>query len=396
MRDDPGQTSAPPLTWQDGAYVQSKTDPETVNLGLGQPSPRLLPVHLLHEAAARTLGPGADPLMLQYGSIAGHAGIREVLAELLSRRYRFPIAADGLVMTGGISSALSFVAQVFARPGQAVVCSDPTYFLARGIFESQGLPTVGIPVDEGGLRVDALQRRLEAGLRPAFVYCMPSFHNPYGVDLEPARARRLVELAEQYDFVVVADEPYVMLHFGEAPPPCMMSYDGGRGRVISLGSFSKILGPGLRLGWLHAEAPLVERFCEHGALRSGGGLNPMVCAVVENLIEAGDLDRNIDELRATFTTRARALTDVLRQHFPSLSVPQPRGGYFIWLPLPPQLDTTELLEAALEQKVGFTPGARCAVDLDLSHCLRVCFAFYEPHELELGVQRLAGVLKLGA
>ncbi|MEM7151761.1 MAG: PLP-dependent aminotransferase family protein [Myxococcota bacterium] len=394
MTDDAGQTSAPPLTRQDGAYVQSKTDPETVNLGLGQPSPRLLPVHLMHQAAARTLGPGADPLMIQYGSIAGHAGIREALAELLSRRYRFPIEADGLVMTGGISSALSFVAQVFARPGQAVVCSDPTYFLARGIFESQGLPTVGIPVDEGGLRVDLLQARLEAGLRPAFVYCMPSFHNPYGVDLEPARARHLVELAERYDFLVVADEPYVMLHFDPAPPPCMMAYDEGRARVLSLGSFSKILGPGLRLGWLHAEASLLERFCEHGALRSGGGLNPMVCALVENVIHTGELDRHIDELKDTFTTRARTLSAALRRHLPSLPVPEPRGGYFIWLPLPSHYDTTALLDTALEQQVGFTPGARCAVDLDLSHCLRVCFAFYEPHELELGVERLAAVLDL--
>src|SRR5690606_15343547 len=102
-----------------------------------------------------------------------------------------------------------------------------------------------------------------------FVYCMPSFHNPMGVCLAPERARRLVELAERHDFVVVADEPYVMLGFDPTPPPCMMRYDEGRGRVLSLGTFSKILGPGLRLGWVHAAEPLVERWSGHGALRSG-------------------------------------------------------------------------------------------------------------------------------
>lgn len=381
------------LTTQTGPYPQTPAGPEAINLGLGQPSPSCLPLAMVHEAASRRLGAGADPLVLQYGTIAGPESFRTALAGVLTRRYRWPVEPKELLVTGGISSALAFASQLLARAGQTVVCGDPTYFLAKGIFESQGLPVIGVPVDHGGMQVDVLEARLAAGLRPAFVYCMPSFHNPYGVCLEAARARRLVELAEQHDFVIVADEPYVLLHFGDEPPTCMMAYDEGRGRVLSLGSFSKILGPGLRLGWVHAAEGLVERFSQHGALRSGGGLNPVVASIVEGVIESGGLDRNIDDLREVLGTRAKALWGALRRHLPEHAVAEPRGGYFVWVPLPAGVDASELLAKGEAHGVKFTPGSRCAVERDLRGFARLSFAFYEPEELELGVERLATILR---
>lgn len=380
------------LTTQTGPYPQTAAGPEAINLGLGQPSPSLLPLGLIHAAAATQLGAGADPLVLQYGTIRGPAGFLDALGGLLTRRYRFGVSASQLLVTGGISSALAFTSQLFARAGQAVVCSDPTYFLARGIFESQGLPVHGVPVDDGGLQVDVLEQRLDAGLRPAFVYCMPSFHNPTGVCLEPARARKLVALAERFDFLVVADEPYVMLHFGEAPPPCMMAYDEGRGRVLSLGSFSKILAPGLRLGWVHAAEPLVERFSQHGALRSGGGLNPVIASIVQGVIESGAQDDHIEHLRATLQARAAVLWSTLQQRLPDCGAAEPRGGYFVWVPLAAGVDANELLERAETVGVRFTPGSRCAVERDLRGFVRLSFAFYEATELELGVARLSSLM----
>ncbi|MCX4247154.1 aminotransferase-like domain-containing protein [Paraliomyxa miuraensis] len=387
------------MTAQTGEYPQTAAGPEAINLGLGQPSPSLLPLALIREAAAARLGAGADPLVLQYGAIHGPQSFRESLAELMTRRYHLgaghEVAASQLLVTGGISSALSFTAQLFARPGQTVVCSDPTYFLARGVFESQGLAVEGVPVDAEGIDVSALEQRLARGAAPAFVYCMPSFHNPTGACLAPDRARRLVELAERHDFLVVADEPYVMLGFAPEPPPCMMTYDEGRGRVLSLGSFSKILAPGLRLGWAHAAEPLIERFSLHGALRSGGGLNPVIASIVQGVIEGGALDRHIDHLRRTFEARAQALMDALRQHLPRLveGVAEPRGGYFVWLPLPEGCDGAALLEAGSEAHgVRFTPGSRCAVTRDLSRFIRLSFAFYEPDELREGARRLAKLL----
>lgn len=377
------------LTAQVSELVQAQTRPGEINLGLGQPSPQLLPLHLLREAAARRMSDQCDPLLLQYGAIQGPLGFREALAGLLERRTDVRADAAQLAVTGGTSAALSFVAQLFAKPGDTVVCSDPTYFLAHGIFESQGLLTFGVPLDDQGVRVDVLEDALASGrVKPALVYCIPSFHNPTGVTLAPERAARLVELAVQYDFLIVADEPYPMLHGGDTSPPVMMAYDQGRGRVLSLGSFSKILGPGLRLGWLHAAEERIEQFCQHGALRSGGGLNPIATALVHDLIERGDLERHIDQLRATFSTRRAALHDALRETFPSLEFAVGDGGYFVWLTFGPEVDANALTEHAESFGVRFTAGSRCAVDADLRRNIRLCFAFYEPDELREGVARL--------
>jgi DNA-binding transcriptional MocR family regulator len=273
------------------------------------------------------------------------------------------------------------------------VTGDPTYFLARGVFETAGLDVVGVPVDEGGLDVAALSERLEAGLEIDFVYCIPAYHNPCAINLAPSRAQSLVELAETHDFVVVADEPYVLLNFGSRPA-CMASYDRGRDRVLSLGSFSKLLGPGLRLGWAHATEPLLERLSQHGVLRSGGGLNPVVSAIVHRLIEEGFLERHVDELREDLGKRAAALSSAVREHLPSVSFTEPAGGYFARLRFRDDVDVLALdALARAEHGVGLTAGTRCAVERDLSRSARVSFSFYEPEEIHEAIRRLARALE---
>lgn len=385
-----------PQTAQLGPFPQSHADEQIINLGLGQPSPVLLPLAALHEAAVQSLGPGADPLVLQYGALRGYEGLRADLSAYLSAGYQIPVRAEELLITGGTSLGLSLASQILAAAGDTVVVGDPTYFLASGIFETQRLRMVGIPVDAGGFRVADLESQLAQGLRPAFVYCMPSFHNPCGVNLDPRRAERMVELAEQFDFVIVADEPYVLLHFGDTPPPCMMGYDRGRGRILSLGTFSKILAPGLRLGWVHAHPALIERLSQHGALQSGGGLNPVVSSVVHSTLQSGFLKRHVARLRRVYAGRCDALVEAIRQYLGPCQFHIPEGGYFIWLDVGADRDTTVLAAAAAERGVGFTPGARCAVARDLSRNLRLCFAFYEKDELAEGVRRMGALFSASA
>jgi len=382
------------LTHQLGEFPQTLASPEVIDLGLGQPSPSLLPLAAFGEAAAASLTKDADPLLLQYGAIAGYEGFRRALATLLTELHQFPVVPAELLVTAGISSALAWVGQVLASPGGTVACGDPTYFLAPGIFQAQHLTVVPVPVDEHGLHVEQLERELEMGLTIDYVYCIPSFQNPSGVNLAPARAQRLVDLAEVHGFVVIADEPYTALHFGPAPPPVMMRYDRGRGRVVSLGSFSKLLGPGLRLGWAHAAPELIGRLAGHGALRSGGGLNPIVSALVHALIDRGFVQTHIAELRRTYAQRAKVLVDALREHLPTARFATPQGGYFVWVDLGPDIDTTRLQEhARANHGVSFTPGSRCALRRDASTVVRLSFAFYGEAELAEGVVRLASAVR---
>lgn len=377
-----------PLTEQAGPFIQTASTPGVINLGLGQPSPRLLPIAALAAAARTQLHAGTDPLLMQYGAALGHPGFRDSLARVLAQEYAQPVSADELMVTGGNSMALTLVSEVLARRGDLVICEDPTYFLACGVFESAGLSVRGVPVDAEGLDVDALARLLESGLRPAFVYCIPAFQNPCGVCLSPARAERLVELAEAHDFMIVADEPYVLLHYGDERPGSSMRHDQGRGRVISLGSFSKLLGPGLRLGWVHASPTVIEALAQHGAIRSGGCQNPVVTQLVWPMLDDGFLLAHVAELRRVYGERSRALCQALRERVPAAKFIEPQGGYFCWVDLGG--DSAALLERA--ELVRFIPGSRCAVERDLSGFVRLSFSFYEAEELVEGIERLAALL----
>ncbi|PRQ06806.1 aminotransferase-like domain-containing protein [Enhygromyxa salina] len=384
------------LTSQAGPFVQSSAPPGVINLGLGQPSPRLLPIAALGHAAAAQLHPDNDPLVLQYGTARGYPQFRDSLAAFLTAEYVQEISPDELMVTAGTSSALTFVSETFATPGATVIAEDPTYFLAHDIFASAGLQVRGVPTDAGGLDVDALEQLLAQSdtPTPAFVYCIPAFQNPTGVSLTPARAARLVELAERHDFIIVADEPYVALRYALPDSDdhadqagSLTRYDRGRGRVLSLGSFSKLLAPGLRLGWAHGAPALIERLMAHGAVRSGGCLNPVVANIVHHTIDSGFLAAHVEHLREVLGARCHTLSQALHERIPSAAFIAPRGGYFCWIDLGEGIDTHALLERATDLR--FIPGSRCAIGRDLSQCARLSFSFYEPHELVEGVDRLA-------
>jgi DNA-binding transcriptional MocR family regulator len=384
------------MTAQTGQYVGNQTPEGVINFGLGQPAPTMLPRDRVAEAATRLAQ--ADPLLLQYGAGRGFVDFREALAEFLSRRYARPVGENDVGASGAISLTLSLAADVFARGSSGrravVVTEDPTYFLARGIFESSGAEVVGVPTDTQGIDVDALERRLDAGAPVDVVYVIPAFQNPTGATLSPQRRDRLLELADEHDFYVLADEPYNLLGFGtEAPLPLAM-FDGGRDRVLSISSFTKILAPGLRLGWVHGSRAVLKRFYRHGVFRSGGALNPVISYVVEGLMRDGSLDAHLDTTRTELKRRADALVGALERRLPQAEWVVPEGGYFAWVRLP-GVDVEALGRVAGELGVGFVTGTRCSVAGEGEHLsdaferLRLSFSFYAEPEIVEGVERLA-------
>ena len=383
-------TSKSPFTTQQGEFPQQQIDGKEINLALGQPSPRLLPLPALADAAGRRLRSGNDPLVLQYGIATGTMSFRRDLAAFLSARHGIDIIPETLMVSGGNSMALALSCPLFLRGG-AVVCEDPTYFLARGIFESHGAPIIGIPVDQYGMRVDLLEKKLEEGIQVDIVYSIPAFHNPTAVTLGTERREQLLELAHRFDFTILADEPYGLLHFGDTAPLPLASQDP-HGRVVSLGSFSKILGPGLRLGWIHAAPALLKRLAEHAVLRSGGGLNPVIAAMVHELLADGFLGQHIDVLRNEFRQRADTLNHALARLVPTVDVSPVEGGYFAWLDFG-AVSCDTVLKQSLLGGLKFTPGSLCGVQLDHETNARFSFAFYEAAELEVAAERLASSLE---
>ena len=365
-----------------------------IDLGWGHPSPRLHPTDMLRRATDIVLADGA-PIPLQYGATQGYGPLLHSLAEFLSAQdsYTSPVSPQELFLTAGASQAIDHTTTLFTQTGDTVFVEEPTYYLIQSIFEDHGLKVVGVPTDNDGLRMDALEAMLADRSVPApkMLYIIPTYQNPSGSVLPADRRSKLVELAQQHGFLVLADEVYNLLHYGKPPPPPIASFDTSEdGCVISLGSFSKILGPGLRTGWLQARPPLIQRFATAGLTISGGGLNHFTSTLVHAVLEQGMLQDNIAILRSTYGERVSAMTAALRKHLGDVvDFTAPGGGYFFWLTFNDSTNTDALLPIAQEHGVNYRPGTAFSAQGAFTNAIRLAFALYEPDMLAEGVQRIA-------
>lgn len=375
---------------------QRRAAPGVLDLGIGHPDPRLLPATLLEAAASRAL---QDPEgALQYGAERGPAGLLEGLASFLTHQTGVTTPAERLMVTAGTSQALDLICTVFTEPGDVVLVEEPTYFLARGIFEDHGLEVVGVPVDRGGVDLELLDVAAWKR-RPALFYTIPFFQNPSGVSLAPARRRGLLDVARKRDLLVVSDEAYQLLAYASAPPPALAEDDAP---VLSLGSFSKILAPGLRLGWVQGPPDRVDRLARSGVVQSGGGLNPFASAVVADLIENEGLTDWVATLRDRYRERGEALVAALLGHADGRyevasagvdAAPEARvaGGYFAWVRAP-DLDMAGALPVFQAAGVAYQPGERFSSRGALAEYARLCFAYYDEAQLREAAQRFARAL----
>jgi len=362
----------------------------TINFGVGQPSADLLPVKLLAQAGERFFA-GAAPFELNYGQRQGDARFRAALASFLGAASGSSVDPDALMLTGGISQALDFVCGRFARPGDVVFVEEPSYPYSFQIFRDHGLEIVGVPMDGAGLDLAQFERLL-AQRRPRLVYTIPAFHNPTGQLMERARRDRLVALSREHGFIVVADEVYQQLYHGDPPPPSFGTL-GAAGNVISLGSFSKILAPSLRLGWIQTTPKLMQVLLASGALVSGGNFNHFTSHLVRQLMETGELAAFVARLRAAYAERAQAMDSALGKRLGNVARWQkPGGGYFFWLELPEGADCGALEAAARAAGTGFLPGSACSTSGALRHCLRLSFAHYSVSDIYEGISRLGRAL----
>ena len=361
--------------------------PDVTDFGIGQPQDAILPVGILHKATLQQAGEGRRH-SLQYGTEFGDGHLRLALADFLSAHYAIPVDPEPIFITNGNSQAIDIVCTAFTQPGEVVFVEEPSYFLALDIFRNHHLKIVGIPVDEHGLSIDALELALEQD-SPTLIYTIPAFHNPTGVSLSADRRQRLVELAVRHGFLIVADEVYQLLDYlGDTRAPMAAYLDSGR--VLSLGTFSKILAPGLRLGWIQAEMSLLQRLAKTAYVVSGGGLNPYTSSIVQCVIEQGWQAEYLQTLRTLFRGRTDAMHNALMRHFPKdITYEKPAGGYFFWLKFAQETDTTQFLNKARELKVGFRAGSAFSVSGGQKNCMRLSFAFYDVDRIEVGIEILA-------
>jgi DNA-binding transcriptional MocR family regulator len=371
--------------------TQLNLPPEMLDFGVGQPSPALLPLDLMREAVVNRLSRN-DVSFLAYGTEQGDGYFRRALAQFLVEQYKMKLNLEDLFITTGASQALDLISTLFTRPGDTIFVEEPSYFLALRIFADHGLNIISIPLDDEGLIIEAVEEKLSQH-SPIFLYTIPTFHNPSGVTLSAARRKQLVELSQKYNFLIIADEVYHLLAYTAAPPPPLASCVE-TGSVLSLGSFSKIMAPGLRLGWIQAGQELMDRLIGCGLLESGGGLNPFTSAAACSAIELGLQDRQLTILKDVYRQRKVTLSNALTKHLPAaFHFTEPEGGFFIWLGFPNGIDTQIMLAKARRNNVGYLPGAKFSSRQGLKNYARLSFSYFDIPDLEEGVRRLARVIK---
>ena len=371
--------------------AQLNLPPGMIDFGAGQPSPALLPLTLLRKAAANRLG-GKEAPFLAYGTNQGDGYFRAALADFLGKHYHTPVDSDQLLVTSGASMGLDLICTLFAKPGDTIFVEEPSYFLALRIFADHHLKIISLPMDSGGLNIEALKEKLIRH-SPVFLYTIPTFHNPSSITLRADRRQQLVEISRKHNFLIIADEVYHLLNYGpELPPPVASFIDSNT--VLSLGSFSKILAPGLRLGWIQTGPRLLKQIVDCGLLDSGGGLNPFTSALVCSAIEMGLQQTQLATLVSTYTERKAALSNALKKYLPdAVRFIESAGGFFIWLAFPEGVDTQQMLAAARRKDVGYLPGVKFSSSGGLKNCARLSFSYFDVPELEEGARRLAEVFK---
>ncbi len=367
--------------------------PEVISLAGGLPDTSTFPPDT-YAALMAAVAEEACARALQYGPTEGFAAATHCIAEVMATEGMAVDEGELLVTTGG-QQVIDLVCKTLVDPGDVIVAEAPTYPGAVPTFCSYEADVVQIEIDGDGMRVDELEETLDRlereGRRPKFIYTIPSFQNPGGVTMSLPRRQRLVRIAHERELLVLEDNPYGLLRYEGEPLPTLYSMDGGE-FVIYLGTFSKILSPGIRLGWAAAPRPVLQKM-NLGKQAADLCSSSMTQLFVAEYFAAGDWREYVESLVGIYRARRDAMLDALAAHFPREAAwTQPEGGLFIWATLPDYIDTTDLLARALDENVAFVPGRAAYLDGRGGSSMRLNFSGVTEERIREGVRRIGTVV----
>jgi DNA-binding transcriptional MocR family regulator len=354
-----------------------------ISFARGIPAPECLPVSELADCARAAIERDGSSV-LSYGPGGGYGPLREWIAA------RHGVEPARVVVTSGSLQGFVFLAERLVRPGARVLVEAPTYDRPLKILTRLGAEIVGLPMDDDGLQIDALERALADGEKPAFLYTIATFQNPSGRTLSEGRRRRIAELAREHDLLVLEDDPYGLVRYEGELLPTIFELAGGI-NVAYASSFSKTIAPGVRVGYFVLPDDLAKQI---EALAVSTYISPpfMTQATVHEFLRRGNFEPNLERVRGLLRARRDAMLESLESHMPDGATwSRPEGGYFIWLDLAEEAGG--LLARAEQAGVTFVPGTDFFADGGGTRSLRLAFSFVTPAEIADGVVRLAGLLR---
>jgi 2-aminoadipate transaminase len=370
--------------------------PEVISFAGGLPAPEVFPVEEVSTITQQVLKERSTQA-LQYGPTEGYGPLRELLAHKMSQN-GLHVSVENVLITSGSQQALDLLGKILLNPGEHILVENPTYMGALQAWSSYEPAYIAVRSDECGIVLEEVEAILRQR-RPKYMYIQPNFQNPGGVSLTLERRKRLVELANHYSIPIVEDDPYGELRFEGSPLPSLLEIDGithqqtsYQGHVIHLNTFSKILAPGLRLGWVTAPAEVINKLVQakQGADLQAGSLNQLIAY---EMLQQGIIERHIPLIRDVYRQRRDAMLTALQDYFPAdITWTHPTGGLFLWITLPEGMDATTLLQNAMEYKVAFVPGADFHANGGGENTLRLNFSNASPEKIHEGIMRLGKLL----
>ncbi len=365
--------------------------PEVVSLAGGMPAVSALPQELVIDSMNRVMRDQGS-VALQYGSGQGVPALREQILDVMAME-GIRGSADDVVVTTGSQHALELVTKLFIDPGDVVLAEGPSYVTAMVIFRSFQAETHHVAMDEHGMIPESLRENIARlkglGKTIKFLYTIPSFQNPAGVTLSWERRLEVLQIAKDNGILVLEDNPYGLLHFDAPPPPALRSVE--QDGVIYLGTFSKTLAPGFRVGWALAPHAIREKLilANEAAVLSPSSFSQLV---ISRYLDTIDWRAQVDRFRGVYRERKEAMISALTDYLPNLEWTDPDGGFYVWLTLPPYLDSKQMLPRAVKELVAYTPGTAFYADGGGRNNIRLSFCYPTPESIRVGIRRLQNVI----
>lgn len=374
-----------------------------VKFNVGQPSPAILDLNVLH-SGLNFISQIQNPSLLQYGDIPGYMQFRECFADFLTKQYDVRVNADELFMTNGVTQALTLICSLFLHKDSIIFIEEPTYFLAINIFKELGLNIISIPIEQDGINLDVLEEKITQEIfkyedtQHFALYTIPTFHNPTSYTMSHQKRERLAKIAEEHNLMVLADEVYQMLYFdnndeNENKPPLPLCYYSEN--VISIGSFSKILAPAMRMGWMQIKnKTIMDKFLKCGQYDSSGGSSPITQAMIHGIILNGKLQDNILNSKKFLSENCKFMSNYISEKLDNyVEFTEPKGGYFLWLKVKNNIKVEDLMKYSDKFKIMLAPGWRFSATEDCENYIRLSFSYYNFDGIKIGVERLYELFK---
>lgn len=364
--------------------------PEIISFAGGLPAPESFPIEEFIKVTKEVLEESGEQA-LQYGPTEGFQPLREAIVERMSK-VQVELKADNILVTSGSQQGLDFAAKLLINPGDIILCESPTYLGAINAFKAYEPKFIEIETDDHGMNMEILEKTLKENDNVKFIYAIPDFQNPSGKTWSLERRKKLVELANEYNVIIIEDNPYGELRFEGEFLPAIKHFDT-EGRVAFLGTFSKILAPGLRLGWVAADSALLEKFI---MLKQGADLQSSTISQMDvaKFLEQYDLGDHIQKIIDLYRVRRDLMLKTMEEEFPEeVTFTYPEGGLFTWVVLPEYMNARDLAVKALEENVAYVPGGSFYPNGGNENSFRLNYSNMDEEKIVIGIKRLGKVLK---